>query len=56
MLGDYISLPILCQNSAFLKSTIDQQLSACVCDRCAPQKLDPSLIPQFRPRMVQKLG
>ena len=29
----YAAAPVLCQNSALLKQTINQQLSVCVCDR-----------------------
>ena len=28
-----VLLPVLCQNSALFKQTINQQLSVCVCDR-----------------------
>ena len=37
-------LPVLCQNSALLKQTINQQRSVCVCDRTKGRRLYDRLV------------
>ena len=42
--SNWPKFPVLCQNSALLKQTINQQRSVCVCDRTKGRRLYDRLV------------